>query len=332
MAIYTPYTYLIGWSQLDKWYYGSRYAKKSNCLYKSGSHPDELWKTYFTSSKIVKMFREVYGEPDVIEIRKTFLLAEEAVVWEQKVLQRIGVIKNSKFLNQTDNKAILLDENFSEYMSKIIWTDERRKMQSDKRKTWIKNNQETFDNFVKTRKRPIYEHTYTKERNDKISKSLTGRKITWGAKISETHKTSGKFSGENNQMFGRSAIKENNMKWYNNGEKEIFVPENSNPIGYDFGKLKRRWYNDGHSDYYIVENNQPAHFTEGKIRKLLRYNNGEKEILARIGDEIPVGYVIGRLPRPKKRWITNGIDNMLILVSEEMPNGYSIGKTKKSLS
>jgi hypothetical protein len=37
------YTYLIGWSKLDKWYYGVRYA--SNC------NPDELWVKYKTSSK-----------------------------------------------------------------------------------------------------------------------------------------------------------------------------------------------------------------------------------------------------------------------------------------
>ena len=59
-----PYTYLIGWSKLNKYYYGVRYAK--NC------HPSDLWTKYFTSSKYVKQFREENGEPDIIEIRKTF--------------------------------------------------------------------------------------------------------------------------------------------------------------------------------------------------------------------------------------------------------------------
>lgn len=44
------YTYLIGWSNHNKWYYGRRTAK--NC------HPNEFWKTYFTSSKYVKEFRK----------------------------------------------------------------------------------------------------------------------------------------------------------------------------------------------------------------------------------------------------------------------------------
>jgi hypothetical protein len=325
MTIYTPYTYLIGWSNMDKWYYGSRYAKKSNCLYESGSHPDDLWKTYFTSSKIVKMFRDVYGEPDVIEIRKTFLFAEDAINWEQKALRRIGAVEKSKFINQTDNKAILLDKNFSEYMSKVIWTDERRKAQSEKRKNWIKNNQDAFNYFLKSRNRS--EYIYTKERNDKISKSLTGRDITWGDKISENHKTSGRFSGEKNPMFGRSAIKENNMKWYNDGEVEIFVPQNAHPNGYISGKLKRKWYNDGADEYYMIENTQPKHFDEGKIRAAVKYNNGHKEILIKTGDPVPSGYIIGRLPRPKKKWITNGINNILILITEDVPAGYFSGKT-----
>ena len=47
------YTYLIGWTKYNIQYYGVRYAK--------GCHPDDLWKTYFTSSKYVKEFREKNG-------------------------------------------------------------------------------------------------------------------------------------------------------------------------------------------------------------------------------------------------------------------------------
>ena len=37
----TPYTYLIGWSNLNKFYYGVRYGK--------GCHPSDLWVKYFGS-------------------------------------------------------------------------------------------------------------------------------------------------------------------------------------------------------------------------------------------------------------------------------------------
>lgn len=95
----TPYCYLLGWKEQDCWYYGVRYAK--NC------DPSDLFVTYFTSSKYVKNFIEKYGNPSIIVIRKTFTLEQitEAREWEHRVLRRIGVPKNQKFLNKTHNKS-----------------------------------------------------------------------------------------------------------------------------------------------------------------------------------------------------------------------------------
>jgi ribosomal protein L37AE/L43A len=87
------YTYLIGWSKYDKWYYGVRYSKYA--------HPSDLWKTYFTSSQYVKEFREKHGEPDIIQIRKTFNDAKSAKDWENRVLKRMNVTSNNKWLNKT---------------------------------------------------------------------------------------------------------------------------------------------------------------------------------------------------------------------------------------
>jgi hypothetical protein len=96
------YTYLIGWKELDKWYYGVRFAK--------GCNPSEFWKEggYFTSSKYVDKFREHHGDPDIIEIRNTFESIDKALHWENKVLKRMGVIKenDAKWLNQNDSIAI----------------------------------------------------------------------------------------------------------------------------------------------------------------------------------------------------------------------------------
>ena len=73
----TPFTYLIGWSALNKWYYG--------CRYRNGCHPTDLWTTYFTSSNEVKQFRKEHGEPDVIQVRHTFSSNQKAKIWEAKV-------------------------------------------------------------------------------------------------------------------------------------------------------------------------------------------------------------------------------------------------------
>lgn len=95
MTTYQPYTYLIGWSQLDKWYYGVRYAKRCS--------PSDFWVSYFTSSKIVSKYRKLHGEPDVLSIRKTFSDAQTAKVWEHQVLRRLECAKSSKWLNQSNS-------------------------------------------------------------------------------------------------------------------------------------------------------------------------------------------------------------------------------------
>lgn len=93
-----PSPILFGWSWLDTWYYGVRYAR--------GCHPNDLWTTYFTSSKYVKVFREKNGDPDVIEVRQTFPTDTLAREWEYKVLRRLNAIHNERWLNKTDNKSI----------------------------------------------------------------------------------------------------------------------------------------------------------------------------------------------------------------------------------
>ena len=94
----TPYTYLIGWPELDRWYYGVRYAK--NC------HPDDLWNPYKTSSNSVKEFIIQHGPPTIKIIRKIFQSVEKARLWETIVLRRMHVVKSDLWLNKTDNKSI----------------------------------------------------------------------------------------------------------------------------------------------------------------------------------------------------------------------------------
>lgn len=44
--------------------------------------------------------RSAYGEPDVIAIRKTFSEPKEALAWEQKVLRRLKVLRDQRWLNR----------------------------------------------------------------------------------------------------------------------------------------------------------------------------------------------------------------------------------------
>lgn len=56
------------------------------------------------------------------------------------------------------------------------------------------------------------------------------------------------MSGDKNHMFGRSVIKENNLKWYNDGEVNIYVTEGTAPDTFvkgflnptNYGRFKHR--------------------------------------------------------------------------------------------
>jgi hypothetical protein len=130
MSIYQPYTYLIGWSNHNKWYYGVRYAQNCN--------PQDLWKTYFTSSKHVKKFREEYGEPDVVQVRKIFNTKKSAILWEEKVLQKLNVRNNDNWLNKNDCSAppTYSGEEHPNFDNK--WTSEQKIIQSEKLKGKLK--------------------------------------------------------------------------------------------------------------------------------------------------------------------------------------------------
>ena len=88
------YTYLIGWFKLDRWYYGSKTGKDAD--------PSTFCKEYFTSSKLVQDYRQYNGEPDIIQVRRTFDDRVKCLNWEKKVLRRLKVAKSERWLKQTD--------------------------------------------------------------------------------------------------------------------------------------------------------------------------------------------------------------------------------------
>lgn len=93
-----PYTYLIGWSEHNIWYYGVRYAK--------GCDPSDLWNPYKTSSQSVKLFVQTYGNPTVCVVRRVFNNSKSARAWEHRVLKRMKVVTDDRWLNKTDNNSI----------------------------------------------------------------------------------------------------------------------------------------------------------------------------------------------------------------------------------
>lgn len=102
----TPYTYFLFHIPTNRAYYGARWA--------NNAHPDDLWRTYFTSSPIIKDLIKEYGkESFYYEIRKIFKTKEKTILWESKVLRRLKIKKNDKWLNRgyTINNHVSLEFN-----------------------------------------------------------------------------------------------------------------------------------------------------------------------------------------------------------------------------
>lgn len=159
-TIYKPYTYLIGWTRHDKWYYGVRYAQKNrkkNCLYETGCHPDDLWKTYFTSSKIVHEFVEIHGQPDIIQVRKTFDDPAKAQNWERKVLLKLNTKFSNKWLN------------YGCYMSGVIMHSEETKKKMSESSKGVKTKEHAL--AISKGRKGI---KFTQEHIENIRKAATG--------------------------------------------------------------------------------------------------------------------------------------------------------------
>jgi hypothetical protein len=130
MSIYLPYTYLIGWTNHNKWYYGVRYAQDCN--------PNDLWNTYFTSSKHVKEFRKQFGEPDIIEVRNIFTSKDSAILWEERVLQKMNVRNNDAWLNKNDCSAPPIMKGSEHPLYNVGHTDQTKQKISMKNKGRLK--------------------------------------------------------------------------------------------------------------------------------------------------------------------------------------------------
>lgn len=214
MAIYTPYTYLIGWTTYNKWYYGARWAKNCN--------PSDLWVTYFTSSKYVKGFRELLGEPDIIQIRKVFKDGESCRVYEQKVLKRVKAVEKETFLNRTDNKG------FNPKYWKEWWdqlnTDEREK----RKRNWEEQGRlgviRRFEKMTPEEKRQSTENA-RKSLVDKISAMTENEKKIQNQKRSKTLREF--WDDKELSMKSREVISEKSKEsWRSKTEEEKLVIRN----------------------------------------------------------------------------------------------------------
>jgi ribosomal protein S24E len=223
-----PFTYLIGWSKLDKFYYGVRYSK--TC------HPNSLWKTYFTSSKIVKEFREKYGEPDIIQIRKTFNDPKSARLWEEKFLLKVDAKNNDKFLNNHNGgKNFCLDKHTDETKQKF-----KNRRPWNENKLWSIEHREFLCKVHWSKKPGAIGPNKGKPMPAHVKEILLN--IRTGSTQSEDTKIKrGIYNSRSKESNIKRKLTMNKLKWCNNGNKNKRLPLPL-PEGWYLGKInvKRR--------------------------------------------------------------------------------------------
>lgn len=207
---YQPYTYLIGWSKQNLWYYGVEFKKTAK--------PSNLWNSYFTSSNYVKKYHKQFGDPDVIQIRKIFETAEDALKWETKVLRRLKVIDSDKWINISLGDGVSFKRGLPRGYKNTKLSEFFQKNGPNKAFLGRKHTEETKEKIrlkIKGTKRPDVSRSNKKNNPAKSS----------GAKISLSQKERYK-SGVKPWNFGltketdtRLAIIGNNISKSKKGEK-----------------------------------------------------------------------------------------------------------------
>lgn len=170
-----PYTYCVFNKVTKQRYYGVRFAKNSN--------PQELWKTYFTSSKYVHKLIKQYGIDSFdYRVRKTFINKQSAILWENKVLRRLNVLNKPTWLNRSTNKAIILsaDKQIETYkkISKSLRGKKKTESHINNLKFSIANR--TSEQKERTRALKVNASTGRKQKSSSIEKRMQSiRSTVW---------------------------------------------------------------------------------------------------------------------------------------------------------
>lgn len=98
----------------------------------------------------------------------------------------------------------------------------------------IPRSQETKDKISNSQKGE--NNSFYGRKHSNNSKELISKRTKESITPERRHKNSQNNKGEKNFFFGRSIISERNLKWYTNGEKVIYVTENTQPEGYIRGR------------------------------------------------------------------------------------------------
>lgn len=290
-----PYTYSVTHKKTAIHYYGSRYSR--------GCSPDDLFKTYFTSCKIIHNLIKTEGISGfIIKIRKTFNDVFSCIAHENKFLKRIDARNNSKFFNR-QNETIHTNDGFILITNKSItirWPKEKTIPQG-----FVTGNNNNRPSVTKGRKwihNPITKESRMIKPEELIPEGFLPNR-------------SPEFFTEHSKK-----LKSKEMMHINNGVESKTINKNEPiPDGWIKGRTFKNPENLGKRDY-----------------KYITITNGDKNTHLKIGELIPEGWRQGKtVKNPIKQLsykyigITNGDKNKKLKVGEPIPEGWRRGETKK---
>ena len=136
--------------------------------------------------------REEHGEPDVIEVRQTFNDSLQAREWEEKVLRRIGAVKDERWLNLcrggVDFYRVGLHSEETKKKLKFAW-----------------NNQELRMSRIASIQKAQRTEECRKHKSDAVKK-------TWKEASEKREKSRDKLAKRNKSKISRQISKETSIK------------------------------------------------------------------------------------------------------------------------
>lgn len=297
------FTYLLGWTKFNKFYYGVRY--------KDGVTPDSLGTTYFSSSRYVKKFIEENGSPDIMQVRRMFTCKIKARKWEDKVIRRLSIVYSDKWLNKSNPNAfrdVVMDEDIKKRISEAKRGCKNGKYYNNGviHKV-IKEDEDVPEGWQLGRIHSEKQLAHHK----KLNSLLTPEKRK-AAAVKCAAKTKGKPKPEGHGDKVSKALM-GIKRPYNEGDNN---PARRPEVREKISKAKK-----------------------GKSLNGSIYNNGSENVFIHHGEEIPFGFKKGVLlspaglqrqknkfkGKPTYRWYTNGIETIRAYEGDQ-PEGWWHGR------
>jgi len=170
------YTYLIKCPN-GKSYYGYRSANQT-------SPEDDLWKHYFTSSKVIQELREQYSDDEFIAtVDKTFTSADGARAYEENFLRKNNCVRSDEWLNRGNAGKDFFTKGHSDETRRKLSEAAKRRTRSDEHRRKLS---EAAKNKSAEHRRKLSEAAKGRKLSDETKRKLS--EINRGKKLSDEHR------------------------------------------------------------------------------------------------------------------------------------------------